>query len=182
MEPGPLVSNRGRLNGSCRSQCVRDTMRGDAAVIVHCRSSPSLSRAWASQEEPSSTLSLLTTTLLCSPLLSRRHSACHGQPPPSRSHHRPSRGKGSPASPLPLASSWSSSCRSSMSGGRVHYAAFIFHGGRRRPPCFDLLRANRPYHELPLHPLLLTDPRFRSGSLSSASPMTAFPPPSSSPR
>jgi hypothetical protein len=95
-----------------------------------------------------STSSLLTTTLLSSPLLSRCLSACCGLPPPSRFHRHPSRGKGSLSSPLPLAPSWSLSRRSSTLGGRVHRAAFFFRVGRRRPPRFDLLQANQPYHEL----------------------------------
>jgi hypothetical protein len=166
---------------------ARNIVRGDTAVIVHSRSPPShvdqssLSRVWASPEEPRSTSSLLTTTLPSSPLLSCRRSACCGQPPQSRSHHHPSRGKGSPSSPLPLAPSWSSSHQSSTLGGRVHRAAFFFSAGRYRPPCFNLLRANRPYHELPLYPLLLTDPRIRSDSLSSTPPMIASLSSSSSP-
>jgi hypothetical protein len=162
-------------------------MHSDVAVIVHHRSppshvdQPSLSRVWASPEEPRSTSCLLMITLPSSPLLSHRHSACHGQPPPSHSRHRPSQGKVLPSSRLPLAPSWSSSRRSSTSGERVHHTAFFFCVGHCRPPQFDLLRANRLYHELPLCPLLLTDPRFRSGSLSSAPTTTASPLPSSSP-
>jgi hypothetical protein len=121
------------------------------------------------------------TTLPSSPLLSCHRSTCHGQPPPSRFRRHPSRGKGSPSSPLPLALSWSSSHRSSTPGRWVHRATFIFCMGHRRPPCFDPLQANRPYNELPLRPLLLTDPRFRSDSLSSTLPMTASLPSSSTP-
>jgi hypothetical protein len=46
--------------------------------------------------------------MLCFALL-RASSARRGQPPPSRSGRRPSRGKGSPLSPLPLAPSWTKS-------------------------------------------------------------------------
>jgi hypothetical protein len=145
MEPSPLDSHSSRLNGLRRSQRTCDTAHGDMVVTVHHRSppsnmdQPSLSRVWVSPEEPCSTSSLLATTMPSSPLLSRHSSACRGQPPPSRSHHRPSRGKGSPSSPLPLALSWSTSHRSSMPGERVHRAAFFFCAGLHRPPCFNLL-------------------------------------------
>jgi hypothetical protein len=80
------------------------------------------------------------------------------------SHCHPSWGKDSPSSPLPLAQGWSSSPQSSTPSERVHRAAFFFRVLHRRPPRFNLLRANRPYRKLPHRSPLLPDPRFYAGS------------------
>jgi hypothetical protein len=55
------------------------------------------------------------------------------------------------------------------------------HGAHRRPPFPVDLQPNQGYHEIPLRPLLLTDPKFCSGNFSSAPPPTASSPLSSSP-
>jgi hypothetical protein len=51
----------------------------------------------------------------------------------------------------------------------------------RRQQLSTLLWPNQEYHELPLRPLLLTNPKSNSGHLSSAPPTTASPSSSSSP-
>jgi hypothetical protein len=188
MEPGPLVSRSGHLNSSRGSQIVHAWHRirwhgGDHTPTV------AIVPRWPVVLIPRVGIARGTQLHFVSPhdnvavfTSAQPPSLCLPWPATAeRSHHRPSWGKGSPSSPLLLAPSWSSSHRSSTPGERVHHTAFFFRVGLCRPSHFNLFWANRPYHELPLHPLLLTDPRFHSGSLSSAPPTTASPSPSSSP-
>jgi hypothetical protein len=100
-------------------------------------------------------------------------------------HHRPplpplSRPEGLPSTPIRVATGCCPSHWLVTPGATVLHH-HLPHGAHRRPLSPIDLQPSQEYHELPLRPLLLTDPKFRSGSLSSASPTTASPPLSSSP-
>jgi hypothetical protein len=177
-----------RVGPTCQPQRpLKRPMCGDVLVTIHRLSPPShvdqFPYPTRGHRERNPTPLRLSSQPRCRLHLCSAacRSACHDQPPPSRSHHRPSWGKGSPSSPLRLAPSWSSSRRSSMPGRWLHRATFIFRVGGHWPPRFNLLWANWPCHEVPFHPLLLTDLKFCSSNLSSVPPMTASPLPFSSP-
>jgi hypothetical protein len=68
-----------------------------------------------------------------------------------------------------------------MGGYRVHRPPILPRRAHHRPLYPIDLEPKQEYRELPLHPLLLTDPKSHSGHPSSAPPTTASPPSSSSP-
>jgi hypothetical protein len=116
--------------------------------------------------------------MLCSPLPPTAQLAIE------RHHHPPlpplSRPEGLPYTPIRVATGCSPSHWLVTPGATVLHHC-LPHGAHCRPLSPIDLQRSQEYHELPLRPLLLTDPKFRFGSLSSASPMTSSPPLSSSP-
>jgi hypothetical protein len=94
---------------------------------------------------------------------------------------RPIGGSGLPSSPHQAAPICSSSRRPATLGATVHRTSIFFRTGHRRLPCSVLLRVNQQDRELLRHPLLCTNPKFRSGSHWSEQPLSSTLPPTTSP-
>jgi hypothetical protein len=135
MEPRPTCQSHTPLNCSRRSPTrACDTTHSTSTVTIH-HWWPPPHKEWslAVHALPAEGLVshfLLPHTvppLLCFALL-RAGFAHHGQPPLSRSRRRLSWGKGSPSPPLPLAASWSSSCRPYVGRASSPHCVLLLHG------------------------------------------------------
>jgi hypothetical protein len=166
---GPLVSRKHRLTGRTGRSPVATAPHG----VVLTRSCMAQQRGLVSHFRSS------TCTLRSAPLSTTAHHSARCQAPPPRTS--------STVEPTRRITVYSSSCgnwlqpESPVSDAGSHCSPSS--SSSRSSPSTAIpidLQPNQEYCELPLHALLLTDPKFRSGSLSSAPPTTASPPLSSS--